>query len=307
MVINKKIVLLIVVVMFPLFFFGGPDYYSTRTFKNLWNLGHIIFFAFFVHLFLIENRLLRKKSFFKKLVYCLLISIVLGVAIELLQSGINRDVDITDVWRDVLGALIGFFFSPLSLNKQLLKVSQVVLIFLLLHQLIPWFMTLADEINARDQFPMLSDFESEIELTRWESGDASISISNALAYSGNGSMKVDFGTEKYSGFALKYFPNDWSEYNNLFLAIYNEGEMLNITIRIHDHLHTQGEQVYSDRYNQSMVLEKGWNTIDISLDNVAEAPETRRLDLSRVNSLGVFVTEQSARKTIFLDSVKLLR
>jgi len=211
------------------------------------------------------------------------------------------------VWRDVLGALIGFFFSPLSLNKQLLKVSQVVLIFLLLHQLIPWFMTLADEINARDQFPMLSDFESEIELTRWESGDASISISNALAYSGNNSLKVDFGTEKYSGFGLKYFPNDWSKYNNLFLAIYNEGETLKITIRIHDHLHTQGEQVFSDRYNQSMALEKGWNNIDISLENVAKAPETRRLDLSKVSGLGIFVTEQSAPKTIFLDTVKLLR
>ena len=307
MVINKKIALLIVVMMFPLFFFGGPDYYSSRTFKNFWNLGHVVFFAFFVHLLLIDNRLFREKSFFQKLVYCLLISIVLGVAIELLQSGTNRDVDITDLWRDVLGALIGFFFSPLSLNKQLLKVSQVVLIFLLLHQLIPWFMTLADEINARDQFPMLSDFESEIELTRWESGDASISISNALAYSGNNSLKVDFGTEKYSGFALKYFPNDWSKYNNLFLAIYNEGEMLNITIRIHDHLHTQGEQAYSDRYNQSMVLEKGWNTIDISLENVAKAPKMRRLDLSRVNGLGIFVTEQSAPKTIYLDSVKLLR
>ena len=229
------------------------------------------------------------------------------MAIELLQSGTNRDVDITDVWRDVLGALIGFFFSPVSLNKQLLKVSQVVLIFLLLHQLIPWFMTLADEINARNQFPILSDFESEIELTRWESGDASISISNALAYSGNNSLKVDFGTEKYSGFGLKYFPNDWSEYNNLSLAIYNREQAFKITIRIHDHLHTQGEQVFSDRFNKTMVLEKGWNTIDISLANVAKAPKTRRLDLSRVSGLGIFVTEQSAPKTIFLDSVKLLR
>ena len=83
--------------------------------------------------------------------------------------------------------------------------------------------------------------------------------------------------------------------------------MLNITIRIHDHLHTQGEQAYSDRYNQSLVLENGWNTVDISLENVAKAPETRRLDLSRVSSLGGFVTEQSAPKTIYLDSVKLLR
>ena len=36
---------LIMALMTILFFIGGPDYHSSRTFKSFWNLGHILYFA----------------------------------------------------------------------------------------------------------------------------------------------------------------------------------------------------------------------------------------------------------------------
>jgi len=302
---KKQWLVILVVFMLPLFFFGGPDYYSSRAFKNFWNVGHIVFFSFFSYQLLTDDRLFRNKSFFQKLFFCLFFTTLLGIAIELVQSGFNRDVDINDLWRDLAGTSIGVLLSLRALNKLTKMLILLPLTAFLLFLSTPWFLELADEVNAIKQFPMLSDFESEIEVTRW-SGGAMISISDEMSFSGSHSLKVDFGTEKYSGIGLRYFPKDWSEYQFLLFEIFNTEDNLDITVRIHDQLHTQGEQLYSDRFNRTLTLHKGWNSININLEDVASAPVTRRMDLSSVSGLGVFVTEQPLPTTIYVDSVKLV-
>jgi VanZ family protein len=303
---GKKWPVILMLFLFPLFFFGGPDYYSSRSFKNFWNVGHVVFFALFSYQLLIDGRLFRNKSFFQKLFLCLFISTILGIFIEFAQNGFDRDVEINDLWRDLLGASIGFFLSPLALNKLTKTIILFSLTAVLMLQSIPWFLVLADEINANLTFPVLSDFESEVEATRW-SGDALLTISDEMAFSGDHSLRVDLGTEKYSGIALRYFPKDWSEYQILLFEVFNTDDNLDITVRIHDQLHTQGEQLYSDRFNRKLTLHKGWNTININLADVASAPVTRRMDLSSVGGLGVFVVEQSVAKRIYLDAVKLVK
>ena len=44
----------------PLFFFGGPAYYSPRLFNEFWNLGHLFFFALFV--FLLDSYLVSRQG-----------------------------------------------------------------------------------------------------------------------------------------------------------------------------------------------------------------------------------------------------
>lgn len=303
---NKQWLFLLLLSLFPLFFFGGPDYYSPRSFKNFWNVGHVVFFAIFSYQLLVDGRLFRGKSLLHKLFCCLFITGILGLAIEYLQPGFGQDVDINDFWRDILGASIGFFLSPLPLNKLTKIFVLLSLTSVLLFQSVPWFLELADEVNAKQQFPILSDFESEIETTRW-TGNAAINISDQISFSGNHSLRVDMGTEKYSGIALSYFPEDWSEYQALIFEVFNPDNDLDMTVRINDQLHTQGEQLYTDRFNRKLLLHKGWNTINIDLENVAGAPITRRMDLSAVSGLGLFVIEQPVPKTIYLDSVRLVK
>ena len=297
---------ILILLLFPLFFIGGPDYYSSRSFKNFWNVGHVVFFALFSYQLLIHGRLFRNKSFFQNLFLCLFISTILGFFIEFAQNGFNREVDINDLWRNLLGASIGFFLSPMASNKLTKTIVLYFLAAILILQSIPWFLVLADEIKANLTFPVLSDFESEVEATRW-SGNAAFTINDEMAFSGDHSLRVDLGTEKYSGIGLRYFPKDWSEYQNLIFEIFNPGDNLEINVRIHDRLHTQGEELYSDRFNRKLTLHKGWNTINIELENVASAPVTRQMDLSSVSGLGVFVVEQSVAKRIYLDAVKLVK
>jgi len=156
----------ITALLFLLFFVGGPDDDASRSFKNFWNVGHFAFFALFIRLLVVDGPLGAGTTFYKQLVLSVLLATLLGVAIELVQSGVGRVMDLHDVGRDILGALIGLFFSPSSLSRLASMSIRVGLVFLLVLQVIPWALDLADEIHASQQFPLLSDFESDSEITR---------------------------------------------------------------------------------------------------------------------------------------------
>ncbi len=288
--------------MFFLFFFGGPNYESSRSFKEFWNFGHIVFFAVFAHYFFCSGGALAQLSTLKKLLLTMIFSLLLGLFIEYIQYGINRDPDIGDVLRDGLGGLVGLFFSPILLNARLKIVVRVVLSVLLVVQGLPWLSYLLDEYDAKSSFPVLSDFESEVQSSRWTGSN---SVSDREPKTGSGSLEVPLGTEKYSGVGLKYFPRDWSHYQSLYFDVFSHEQNFDITVRINDRQHRKGAQDYSDRFNRSFKLNKGWNSIVIQLDEVSKAPLTRLLDLSDVEGLGIFVVALSSPSILYIDNVKL--
>ena len=113
-------------------------------------------------------------------------------------------------------------------------------------------------------------------------------------------------TTRYSGVALAYFPNDWRGYGVLRLEILNpsQGE-IDITCRIHDLRHEEGNQRHEDRFNKTFRLRPGWNHLQIDLKEVARAPAGRTLDLGTIRAVGVFATRLPTPRTIFLDHIRL--
>jgi hypothetical protein len=62
----------------------------------------------------------------------------------------------------------------------------------------------------------------------------------------------------------------------------------------------------SDRFNRSFSLPgKTWTMVSIPLEDVRTAPLSRDLDLSCVQSLGLFVTNPAKPHTLFLDAIYL--
>ena len=294
----KPYLMVLLVVMLPLFFFGGPDDYSPRSYRNFWNLGHVVFFALLSYLLLADGRIFKNKSSIYKLSICLLITSILGILIEILQSDFGRDFDLNDFLMDIIGALIGFSLSPLSINILTRYAMLVSLAAFLLIKSIPWFQMLADEMDVKRQFPILSDFESAIEATRW-SGDAKISTTNEVAFSGKHSLRVDLGTSEYSGIILRNFPKNWSDYQALTFEIYNPDGTLEISVRLHDQAHTH--------YRRKFTLSSGWNPIKIEFKDLSTSPEVRKIALESVDTLGIYVNEQQTPRTIFIDSVELAK
>lgn len=290
-----------------LFFLGGPDYESPRSYKASWDLGHIAYFALLT-LLICRFDFIKRLSPARQWTVIISVTFVLGTFIELLQYGTQREADILDVIRDLTGSALVLVFSPrptATLTTRWLTIARSGIVLILLGLLTPLAISLTDETIARQQFPVLSDFNTPFEMSRWTS-DAPISLTRLPAISQKNLLEISLTTSRYSGVILKYFPRDWRDYKMLNINLYQpEATPLRITCRIHDLQHTRGEQAFADRYNQSFTLAQGWNQITIDLHDVATAPQDRPMDMQQIHAIGLFTIELPRPRQLYLDSLYL--
>jgi hypothetical protein len=290
-----------------LLFIGGPGGGAGRLFQNIWELGHILCFFLWAFLYVYWRGV---GSLSRLLAEALLLTLLSGGAAELIQSQIGRDGDWGDLAADLIGGYAGvivyFSFWQRSYWKRLF-LAQVLGLLLLVWSLLPLGKVISDAIVARRQFPLLSGFETPLEVSRW-SGSAARSVNYEHAFSGKASLCVRLTTQIYSGLGLRDFISDWSEFRYLSMQIYNpDRETLLLHFRIHDRTHRDNDYSYSDRYNNSFSLHQGWNQILVPLEKVADAPRDRTMDLKRVAGLGIFVGQLDRSRDILLDDVQLIR
>ena len=287
----------------PFFFLGGPGARGSRSFIALWDLGHILFFSL-TSLWLIQYFQARfpNRSFTSIFIIVFLLVLFLGGSVEGLQmySG-ERLPDIVDILRNQLGCLVVFVFWYSNKSCKTFGLRCVVLVLVGI-ALMPLAKGGIDEWIARNQFPVLSDFESNFEINRWSS-NGTLRVEKGIARHGEQALRVQLTTDKYSGVSLKYFQGDWRAFDNLFFSIYNpEDEPLEIVCRVHDSAHANQ---YNDRFNRKFLLKQGWNDIAVSLKDVESAPRDRLLNVADVDNFQLFVMEQERSRIIYLDSVYL--
>ena len=295
------------VLLLVLFFVDGPGYHAPRSIKAIWNLGHIGFFAILVTLIHWQSRIFATRHWLLRFLMVVVLCGALGTFIELIQYGVGRDVDLHDVFRDILGGVLGFVFLPINktIANSFLYSLQIAALFLLAIELFPVGFALYDESLAREQFPVLADFETTSELDRWQGG-ASFEIVDQPTVSGQKSLRIDLGTEQYSGIRLKFFPGNWQDYQTLKFNIYNPDKTpLPIVCRIHDLQHTRGEQLYEDRFNRRFILVPGWNEVAIVIQDIIQSPATRQLSIQDIDAIGLFVVRQPQPRSIYLDYMRL--
>ena len=297
----------IISLMSIMFFVGGPDYHSQRSFKALWNIGHLIYFALFPLLLFLVGSVKQLKPIHQVMIIIGL-TLVLGVLVELFQYGFDRTPDMADIFRNFIGASIAICFM-LPIRKAVPKVPMRILITILIIlaglQFYPMAIALVDEHHASRDFPILSDFQTHLQIHRW-TGDAVITVENDIGRKNNQAMRADLTTQLYSGVALKYFPGNWQHYQWFQFRIYNPSkDVISITCRIHDKTHIKGVQQYKDRFNTTHSFPNGWSTITISLDEIRQAPDERQMDLGQIYGVGFFASQLAYPRTIYIDDVRL--
>jgi VanZ family protein len=304
---NQWFIIILLLIGSVLLFRGGPDYYSSRSLKYFWDMGHILYFALLTVL-LCQWSLISRMSLIWQWCTILAIAFLIGVFIELMQYGTTRTPDTGDILRDLTGSLLALVFGPLGskLQSTTRQLSLRLFVMLLtLVQLWPLTKSLIDEAIARHQFPLISGFETPFEIDRWEGGHR-LSVVSITPVPEGKVMKLSLTTDKYSGATLKYFDGNWASARTLQISLYNpDTNPLQITCRIHDLQHAESNQAYEDRFNRSYTLMPAWNHIVIDLNEVEESPAGRNMDMSHIRELGLFVVSLPTSRTLYLDEVRL--
>ena len=114
---SQRLILIgILITLSVLFFWGGPGYYSPRSFQAAWNLGHIIYFALLAVVILAWLRKKPRHPFIQILIVFGL-TFAIGGFVELLQAGFQRTPDLGDLFRNLIGALCGIVFLGPTFRK----------------------------------------------------------------------------------------------------------------------------------------------------------------------------------------------
>lgn len=291
-------------------FIGGTGYYSPRSFQHAWNLGHVVAFMLWACLCLLYFQSLARLSLVRQFALLALAAAIFGGLIEIVQSQlVGRQASWYDLLNDILGSLlaVSLFSAQRRQIKTALRIlipSVLIMTVVVLHR--DFVIVLVDDYYARRQFPVLADFSAPFELSRW-GGDAAGQLLHSPDSGTALALKVILTTDVYSGVGLKHAPANWQGYSFLRIRLYNPAvDELFITCRIHDMQHTQGDQVYSDRFNRRIRLSPGWNTVQISLQDIIDAPASRKMDITRINGLGIFSTRLQQARTLFISEVKLI-
>ncbi len=305
--INKKYVAVgLALLCFVLLFVGGPGPYSSRTFTHAWGLGHLFSFALWTYLYLQWR---ARSPLWRKISEVLLGALLLGAGTELLQAAIGREATWQDLGNDLLGCLLVLVFAK-ELKGRLsglqVWVLRTPILLIVCWTILPFVKVTTDDLIARQQFPLLSGFETPLELGRW-GGNSVRRLDSENIYSGSSALQVKLNTDRYSGVALKYFPADWSQYRALQFQIYNpDAEPAPFYFRIHDQLHRGNDNRYSDRFNTSLVAQPGWTQLEVPLSKVLQAPKGRKMDLTKIAGMNLFVGKLEQPRTFNLDEIRLI-
>ena len=294
----------------PFFFFWGPGYYSSQSFKNAWDLGHVLFFTLAAvglsDFFSSRNEQLSIGAIFWRVFF---IVFCVGMAVEFVQGYVpGRSASGFDILRNQFGACTGLtiYFSRIGkLPRWAVAKLQAAVLVLLLILLWPLTRAMIDERRAAQQFPVLSDFETRFEHRRWQNVNQ-LKIVDEPVRHGKKSLRVPLTTSRYSGVQLFYFPHDWSRYTILHFSIYKDDDQEMVLYgKIYDRLHKDRGRIYSDRYNKKFRVEPGWNDFQISLDEVRHAPATREMNMHKIVRFALFVVSQTHPRVLYLDHVYL--
>ncbi|HLB31475.1 MAG TPA: VanZ family protein [Gammaproteobacteria bacterium] len=272
-----------------------------RSLAVLWDLGHVVFFFCLLSVVLPRFRWRgRQVSPPAGIVLALAIGLGLGGLIEALQQGITgREASLGDLYLDVTGALLAAGWIRWHRDSTMTSIAKglrVVALLMILPVGAQLTLALMDEWRAWREFPVLLDSGDRLSLTRFGNRANLEPVVSGV--------QVAFSTAKYSGFNLRYFPRDWSDFARLELLFDNPAEeAVSLTCRIHDRAHNQD---YADRFNGRYAIVPGANVIVVDLAAAALLTSGRRLDMRRIAGLGCFTTRLAHPAVLVLRRIRLV-
>jgi len=305
--IAAKTAILPAILMLVFLFVGNVDHSDNRLLKEAWQTGHFFLFAALAYI-LTQLELAKKLSRTKLLALVIICSLVLGVLTELLQYFVGRSFQVEDLVNDLVGGIAGYLATQIGIQKGFIKNGSVAFLFIItsiigLHR---FLMVTYDNYQVEKNAPILSDFETPFEETRWLQATTVNEITDEVARNGKYSLKVTYHLETYPHSILRQFYSDWRGYQNFNFSIYNPAkETEKMFLAIQDMGHWGIAYGYAKRYNKKLTLSPGWNDFSINLQDVRRGPKDRLIQLGKMVSVSFILDKPKQSKTFYIDNLYL--
>ncbi|MDX1451214.1 MAG: hypothetical protein R3183_01565 [Oleiphilaceae bacterium] len=232
---------------------------------------------------------------------------LLGLVIELVQPAFGRNASFLDAWYNLLGvssaALLFLQHRQSQHRKRLLAIAAIVFA----AGFIQPALYSGEYFSRAERLPQLVDFTSPWHRLYWQAnGNSHGSISSPPSQARaahNKALKLDFLGGQYPGVRLFDFWPDWQSGDSLTATLWLAGNTpRTLHVRMHDREH---KQEYRDRYNRTFTLHPGLNILSIALTDIQSAPETRKMDLSKMEEIGLFTVQPERPMQIYLMALRL--
>ncbi len=295
---------------------------SARHWGELFNLAHApaFFLAFLLVAGLFDPSCIGfPKSWQRilplgtgRLIVLVSVLLVLGATCEVLQGFVERTPSVSDVVANGCGLIAGSFWC---LSRQRIARAGRIGLSIVVAGLLSaasWspILELYDCYLQHQNFPLLASFERPRELHAWYAHEATISQSTTWSTRDSASMRVQgsAGT-KHPGARFQWPIGNWDESTALEMDVINPGEKpLTLRISIADKLHAASGHAATDRFGTSVELPSEKQVhIRIELADVQNAPASRRMDMTRIESLNLFVVRPEADVVFMVDNVRLVK
>lgn len=282
-----------------LLFMPLPNFWKTPWRSKVLDLGHIPLFALLT-ICLHRSGILGRWSVLG------LATIIAGVG-ELAQLAVHRSADVFDFLRGVTGALLAIVWLRVldrPRNVQRLCGNFALAVALLAWPVADALPKLWDAYTAYRSFPVLCDFQSRWESTRWMKDHVRMDRVPDERGSERWLGRMEFCPNARGSSGAVLFPvvRDWTNYRQLCCEFSFTGDPLSILISIRD-----GRKVSEPlkRFDLDREYTAGDHRVSIDLSTLARGEQFAPLDLSRVESFHFVVQHVGEPRTVYLRSVRL--
>lgn len=260
-----------------------------------------IFASVAVLLFLFLSRRDPARSGRAVYLVAFVITVGLGILIEILQTITHRPGSVFDVMTNAAGAAAGLAFwwlyqqvrSPAIQAKRSTRAWIATAIGLAGIGFVAWYPLQAARAYAHRAavFPSIAEFRVPQDLTFVEPGGADSAIESLPAPWGRGpedrGLRVTYDAQHAPSLQVLEPSGDWRGYSVIAVDVTNPGDReLGLTFRIFDATHDGSPR---DRLNLPLSIPpRTRTTVRVALDAVEGAPAGRRMDLSRIADVMLF-------------------
>ncbi|TVP54246.1 MAG: hypothetical protein EA349_11895 [Halomonadaceae bacterium] len=279
----------------------GPG--THRLFQGVWDHGHVALFAVLTLLGL-RWRLQPRRRLKPALAQVLLVLVSLALVTEGLQLLTPyRNASLADAGQNLLGLALGLAISPhlrQRLGRHWRPLPQLLAMPVLAWLMLPHWLVLADSLHGLQQFPQLFSLAQPTEMSRVRQG-VLIHRRVAMPQEPGGHVLAVNLPAGGGGLALDHLVSDWHGCEALLFRLWAE-QPVTLRLRIHDLDH---DWRYKDRFNHSLSLVPGWQTLAIPLEQIAGAPAGRRLNLRQIQEVALFNRDAGHEFGFQLSEIRL--